>query len=220
MNFQGNSYVQKIQHTKLHGFSGVLMMGVVARSVFEVDLAGTCCDRLHHFFPTSFQRLKKKDFDCTCASVQIFNHLQKMKSAILSISRNIFAVNQRLLTKRIQLSPKISRLCLISGATFAVAGALTLQIKSSIVYNDDMQTWDERWRTGNISFHVHQVNESLSKYLGLFLEDGMSSPKNTKRVLVPLCGKTVDMIFLQNLGHKVPSFYIQKLHLRPRVSSG
>eukprot|EP00291_Cryptomonas_curvata_P015780 CAMPEP_0172151824 /NCGR_PEP_ID=MMETSP1050-20130122/463_1 /TAXON_ID=233186 /ORGANISM="Cryptomonas curvata, Strain CCAP979/52" /LENGTH=189 /DNA_ID=CAMNT_0012820011 /DNA_START=82 /DNA_END=648 /DNA_ORIENTATION=- len=99
----------------------------------------------------------------------------------------------------------MSRLCVISGATFAVAGALTFHIKSktAVVFSDDMQTWDERWKSGNISFHIQQVNTSLSKYLGLLMEDGISSPKVVKRVLVPLCGKTVDMIFLQNLGHKV-----------------
>ncbi len=76
---------------------------------------------------------------------------------------------------------------MISGATFAVAGALTFHIKcrTAVVFNNDMQTWDEQWKSGNISFHIQQVNTSLSKYLGLLIEDG-TSPKVAKRVLVPI----------------------------------
>ena len=134
---------------------------------------------------------------------------------ICSVVRKVFAVNRRSFTTNLHIYPKLSRFCVISGATFAVAGALTFNFKSktAVVLNDDMQTWDERWKSGNISFHIQQVNTSLSKYIGLLIEDGISSPKVAKRVLVPLCGKTVDMIFLQNLGHKVTPFYNTKAYL-------
>jgi hypothetical protein len=93
---------------------------------------------------------------------------------------------------------------MVGGAAFTV-GALAFYItsKSAVAFSDEMQSWNQRWRTGQISFHISEVHPCLSKFLGQFLEDGISSPKFSKRVLVPLCGKTVDMIFLQNLGHKV-----------------
>lgn len=56
--------------------------------------------------------------------------------------------------------------------------------------------WHERWETGRIGFHRAEVNELLKNGWGqLQAEDG--------RVLVPLCGKTLDMIWLREQGHEV-----------------
>ncbi len=57
--------------------------------------------------------------------------------------------------------------------------------------------WIERWKNNDIPFHLEEVNPLLRKHLNHFnIQRGM-------RVLVPLCGKSVDMIFLQNLGLSV-----------------
>lgn len=57
--------------------------------------------------------------------------------------------------------------------------------------------WLERWRQGKTGFHQTRVTPLLAKYwprLGL--------PAGS-RVLVPLCGKTIDMIWLAEQGHQV-----------------
>ena len=57
--------------------------------------------------------------------------------------------------------------------------------------------WNQRWTEGRIGFHSHQVNARLNAHLDL-LTGGRS-----RRVLVPLCGKSLDMKFLKDRGHEV-----------------
>jgi len=59
----------------------------------------------------------------------------------------------------------------------------------------DEQFWLDRWREGKIGFHEGTVNEFLARHVGRL---GAS-----KRILVPLCGKTLDLTFLAGLGHTV-----------------
>jgi len=57
--------------------------------------------------------------------------------------------------------------------------------------------WHERWRGGRIGFHQDTVSPALKEHwpsLGL----PYGSP-----VLVPLCGKSLDLLWLQNCGHRV-----------------
>lgn len=57
--------------------------------------------------------------------------------------------------------------------------------------------WLERWRRGKTGFHQTRVTPLLAKYwprLGL---------PAACRVLVPLCGKTIDMVWLAEQGHQV-----------------
>ena len=57
--------------------------------------------------------------------------------------------------------------------------------------------WLNRWRTAQIGFHQAAVDRHLQAYwptLGL--------PANS-RVFVPLCGKSLDLLWLQTLGHAV-----------------
>jgi thiopurine S-methyltransferase len=55
--------------------------------------------------------------------------------------------------------------------------------------------WQQRWATGQIGWHRDQVNEALSANLDR-LTGGRPS-----RVLVPLCGKSQDLVFLARAGH-------------------
>jgi thiopurine S-methyltransferase len=57
--------------------------------------------------------------------------------------------------------------------------------------------WHERWRTGQIGFHQSAVDRHLKRY---WPELGLAA--NT-RVLVPLCGKTLDLLWLREQGHSV-----------------
>ncbi|MGN6580704.1 MAG: thiopurine S-methyltransferase [Bordetella sp.] len=57
--------------------------------------------------------------------------------------------------------------------------------------------WLERWRQGQTGFHMKKTTPLLAKYwptLGL--------PQGG-RVLVPLCGKSLDMVWLAEQGHRV-----------------
>ena len=55
------------------------------------------------------------------------------------------------------------------------------------------EPWLERWQEGKIGWHEAQGNSSLQKYW----------TASGKRVLVPLCGKTQDLIWLERQGNQV-----------------
>jgi thiopurine S-methyltransferase len=57
--------------------------------------------------------------------------------------------------------------------------------------------WEQRWAEGRIGWHREHVHEALAANLGR-LTDGRPS-----KVLVPLCGKTVDLVHLARAGHEV-----------------
>jgi len=59
----------------------------------------------------------------------------------------------------------------------------------------DYQFWNERWVNNQIGFHQNKPHSSLVKFVDIF--------KGQKKVLVPLCGKTLDMIFLCQQGYEV-----------------
>lgn len=59
--------------------------------------------------------------------------------------------------------------------------------------------WHSKWDTQQIGFHQNEVNPLLIKYWPrLNLSNSASST-----VFVPLCGKTLDICFLAELGHEV-----------------
>jgi thiopurine S-methyltransferase len=57
--------------------------------------------------------------------------------------------------------------------------------------------WHERWRIGQIGFHQSAVDRYLSRY---WPELGLASGC---RVFVPLCGKSLDLLWLLERGHGV-----------------
>ncbi|MCO6056845.1 thiopurine S-methyltransferase [Pseudomonas sp. MOB-449] len=61
----------------------------------------------------------------------------------------------------------------------------------------DEQFWRARWAQNQIGFHQREVNPYLERYWPqLELPQGC-------QVLVPLCGKTLDLIWLAGQGHRV-----------------
>jgi thiopurine S-methyltransferase len=67
--------------------------------------------------------------------------------------------------------------------------------------------WHERWRTGQIGFHQAAVDRNLKEYwpdLGLTIDS---------RVFVPLCGKSLDLLWLRERGHSVAGVEISALAL-------
>jgi thiopurine S-methyltransferase len=59
------------------------------------------------------------------------------------------------------------------------------------------QFWQNRWRNGQIGFHQPSVDRSLRRHWPP-LNLGTGS-----RVFVPLCGKSLDMLWLRDQGHRV-----------------
>lgn len=57
--------------------------------------------------------------------------------------------------------------------------------------------WHERWHKGEIGFHQNEVNSWLLKYW-----DALAVP-DTGTAFVPLCGKSLDMVWLRRRGHQV-----------------
>ncbi len=61
----------------------------------------------------------------------------------------------------------------------------------------EKQFWLDRWEERQIGFHLPEVNTHLRKHWSaLQLNAG-------DRVLVPLCGKSLDMLWLHEIGHGV-----------------
>ena len=61
----------------------------------------------------------------------------------------------------------------------------------------DRNGWVTRWREGRIQFHADKVNPMLDRYVDRLL------PEGSGRVLVPLCGKSLDLGWLVEHGHEV-----------------
>jgi thiopurine S-methyltransferase len=63
---------------------------------------------------------------------------------------------------------------------------------ASVVEEDseNLSMWSKKWKTGSTGWHRPKVHESLLKFENDLL------PNKNSHVLVPLCGKTVDMAYL------------------------
>lgn len=66
----------------------------------------------------------------------------------------------------------------------------------------DTQFWLDKWESGQTGFHKEEYHEKLVQY---FPELG---PISGQRVLVPLCGKSKDMLWLHNM-----SLYVHGVEL-------
>lgn len=55
--------------------------------------------------------------------------------------------------------------------------------------------WLDKWKSKDIGFHQDEINPNLIKYQSLFKENSL--------IYVPLCGKSKDLIYLSEIGHKV-----------------
>jgi len=57
--------------------------------------------------------------------------------------------------------------------------------------------WIDRWNEGQIGFHLNEVNPALIRHWPARGENDKGP------VLVPLCGKSRDLLYLRQLGHPV-----------------
>lgn len=86
----------------------------------------------------------------------------------------------------------------------------------------DTQFWKERWEANNIGFHESQPNPALTRYC-----ERLELARDN-RVLVPLCGKTLDIPWLRSQGYRVVGVELSELatrqlfeglQLSPRITS-
>ena len=68
------------------------------------------------------------------------------------------------------------------------------------------EDWESRWKEGRIGWHEQAGNAGLRKYW----------PKSgeNKRVLVPLCGKSPDLLWLAEQGHDVTGVELSEIAVR------
>lgn len=74
--------------------------------------------------------------------------------------------------------------------------------------NQDHAHWQQCWRDRNIDFHQLTVDAMLARYWGQ-LGIASSAP-----VFVPLCGKSLDLMWLHRLGHPVTGVELSPLAVR------
>ncbi|XP_078349480.1 thiopurine S-methyltransferase-like [Oculina patagonica] len=65
--------------------------------------------------------------------------------------------------------------------------------------------WKDFWEAGKLPWHEAEVNEYLIKYI-----DELTGGRSNIRVFVPLCGKSVDMLWLADQGHTVVGVELAK----------
>ena len=65
----------------------------------------------------------------------------------------------------------------------------------------EQQQWWVRWQEGRIGFHLPDVNPLLIRHVHSLATD--THPNERSCILVPLCGKSKDLIWLQSHFHKV-----------------
>lgn len=68
--------------------------------------------------------------------------------------------------------------------------------------------WHQRWQENRIGFHQGEVNPYLRQY---WQQLGISAPA---RILVPLCGKSLDLHWLVQQGYQVEGVEISELAVR------
>lgn len=76
----------------------------------------------------------------------------------------------------------------------------------------DPNFWLERWQKNEIGFHQEKVQPALALHW-----PKLGHPKDA-RVLVPLCGKSLDMGWLAGQGHKVIGAELSELALRDFIA--
>lgn len=78
----------------------------------------------------------------------------------------------------------------------------------------DHALWKQGWRAKQSDFHLDHVHPLLIRYwatLGLDHED---------RVFVPLCGKSLDLMWLRGLGHDVAGVELSLIAIRALFKAG
>lgn len=74
----------------------------------------------------------------------------------------------------------------------------------------DFDFWNQRWLNHQIGFHLPKPHPSLVKHVDLF--------QGHQKILVPLCGKSLDMMFLREKGFEVVGVEFSELALKDFIA--
>ena len=69
----------------------------------------------------------------------------------------------------------------------------------------ETEFWLQRWQENKIGFHLDEINPLLLRYFSALRIEPPA------RIFVPLCGKTVDMVWLRAQGYEVLGVEISPL---------
>ncbi|MBL4798441.1 MAG: thiopurine S-methyltransferase [Oleispira sp.] len=69
--------------------------------------------------------------------------------------------------------------------------------------------WYNKWGLNQVGFHLDYVHPLLERNLGLFQVEGVL--KKQGPVFIPLCGKTLDIGYLLNLGYQVIAIELSEI---------
>ncbi len=72
----------------------------------------------------------------------------------------------------------------------------------------DTKFWKQRWENNETGFHLDEVNPFLPRFWGR-----LNIPENSQ-VFVPLCGKSLDLLWLREQGHDVCGVELSPLALQ------
>lgn len=72
----------------------------------------------------------------------------------------------------------------------------------------DAEFWHQRWRDGLIGFHLNETNPNLPEWYGRL---GLAAGQ---RIFVPLCGKSLDLRWLEEQGLDVIGVELNELAVR------
>jgi thiopurine S-methyltransferase len=72
----------------------------------------------------------------------------------------------------------------------------------------DSDFWLDRWRNGQTGFHQPSVDGNLIRHW-----QTLALPKSS-RILVPLCGKSLDLLWLRDQGHPVVGIELSDIALQ------
>mmetsp|Transcript_64635 Transcript_64635/g.179242 ORF Transcript_64635/g.179242 Transcript_64635/m.179242 type:complete len:330 (+) Transcript_64635:55-1044(+) len=105
--------------------------------------------------------------------------------------------------------PRPCRTCGSATAAAAVAAAfgagiaLPMHAEERKAESSHLEPWQKRWSTGQTGWHLESVHPLLKRFLGELPSASPGLEGMGPRVLLPLCGKTVDMAFLACKGYRV-----------------
>jgi thiopurine S-methyltransferase len=71
---------------------------------------------------------------------------------------------------------------------------------------ENIKFWENRYKNNKIEWHINEINPMLLKHLRTLIPTSAEEPKtvsNSKKIFLPLCGKTKDIPFLLSLGLEV-----------------
>ncbi|CAJ1956321.1 unnamed protein product [Cylindrotheca closterium] len=90
----------------------------------------------------------------------------------------------------------------ISQQSLTLLGVLLLALSVMVTADvadensENLKPWLNRWESRQIGFHLSDVNAVLTKFADKLLMAEGEEDCSATRVFVPLCGKTLDMVYL------------------------